>query len=753
MSKITLNNLINLQNETTAVNTINSNNNVIQAAFDNTLSRDGSFPNQMNSNLDMNSNRILNLPSPINGSEPIRLQDATSGIIIGPTVYVNAYIFSTVSSAAVATVPNDVVSISTMGYLTAGDNGGASYFRVSGNTLGGFQTFDGQWWGLNSKVVTPEMFGAVGNGTTDDFIPVSNSFIYTSSVGGGIVNCTSGKNYRIALNSSLTNRGLTLNTGVTLNLNNSQISLECTGYVYGIRPSSNTAILGPGTVKTTLSTGLTNGFGGDGAVWHAPIALGAAYGDGGTFASPSQFLTITNWRIERVTVDSVRNNGQGGLIHGFGGMSQGTVKNNIIPDNSTIAIAIGFDWYPLGLDDNDLTGSKAAYLAGTAGSLHPHDIVIESNTIGAMTMPYYLGPFGSHGIRLSGCYDIKVSNNTIESTTYCGIFSTGGDLSFEFAPPHIRILACKNMLIENNAMSNINDQFGVYLEAYPDNLYAAFSDPGNSQYPYVPLFYVDGYYTNSIIKGNRINSITGTSICPAIYCTFIKDATIEDNIIQGSAYGIQFKAGSKNIKAIRNDISICLLSGIIVDDSSVTPNGIILRDNSVHRNCLSGGTTGNIYLNFGIQTIVDSNTIGSLDEDLSSFGLVVTSNHISAIITNNTVPAVKSGGTAYNINTSTNTLNSVWVFKDNKYYGADTFFAGTTIIPVEREYSTAVPGVVITHARATRGTLSGNITPSFGTWSKGSTIWATDATSTQPGIVKCTVTGSPGTWTPLATVT
>lgn len=72
MTKITLDDLVNLQNETSAVNTLNSNSAVIETAFDNTLSRDGTSPNQMAAALDMNGNRIINLPSPMTDSEPVR---------------------------------------------------------------------------------------------------------------------------------------------------------------------------------------------------------------------------------------------------------------------------------------------------------------------------------------------------------------------------------------------------------------------------------------------------------------------------------------------------------------------------------------------------------------------------------------------------------------------------------------------------------------------------------------------------------
>lgn len=72
MAKITLTDVANLQNETTAVNAINNNNAVLEAASDNTLSRDGTSPNNMEANLDMDSNRIINLPAAVSSDEPVR---------------------------------------------------------------------------------------------------------------------------------------------------------------------------------------------------------------------------------------------------------------------------------------------------------------------------------------------------------------------------------------------------------------------------------------------------------------------------------------------------------------------------------------------------------------------------------------------------------------------------------------------------------------------------------------------------------
>jgi hypothetical protein len=72
---LTLSDVTTFQNDNTAVAIVNDNSAAIVTAMENTLSRDGTTPNQMGANLDMNSNRIINLPIPINASEPLRLAD------------------------------------------------------------------------------------------------------------------------------------------------------------------------------------------------------------------------------------------------------------------------------------------------------------------------------------------------------------------------------------------------------------------------------------------------------------------------------------------------------------------------------------------------------------------------------------------------------------------------------------------------------------------------------------------------------
>lgn len=118
--KITLNNVTTFVNDATAASTITANNGVIVAAINNTLSRDGTQPNTMQANIDMNSNRILNLPLPNSGSEPLRLQDAATlnggGTITVPSFSAGTNVTITgAAPAVIATVnnPTFITSITT----------------------------------------------------------------------------------------------------------------------------------------------------------------------------------------------------------------------------------------------------------------------------------------------------------------------------------------------------------------------------------------------------------------------------------------------------------------------------------------------------------------------------------------------------------------------------------------------------------------------------------------------------------------
>lgn len=72
---ITLSNVGNLIDATTAETTINNNSTAIETAFDSALNTSG---DQMKGTLDLNSSQIVNLPVPATANSPLRLQDLST---------------------------------------------------------------------------------------------------------------------------------------------------------------------------------------------------------------------------------------------------------------------------------------------------------------------------------------------------------------------------------------------------------------------------------------------------------------------------------------------------------------------------------------------------------------------------------------------------------------------------------------------------------------------------------------------------
>lgn len=78
MPKLTLSDISN-ESIPSASSTVNANNDLIEAAIENTLSRDGSTPNAMSAPIDMGTNRIINLAAPTSDNDAARKVDIIPG--------------------------------------------------------------------------------------------------------------------------------------------------------------------------------------------------------------------------------------------------------------------------------------------------------------------------------------------------------------------------------------------------------------------------------------------------------------------------------------------------------------------------------------------------------------------------------------------------------------------------------------------------------------------------------------------------
>ena len=152
MAKLTTTDLANLTNQTTAITQINANNALIEAAIENTVSRDGTSPNTMTSSLDMNSNDIINIAA----------LDASSITLDGISIL----------SSLPSVTPRGAWVTSTA--YAVGDlvtNTAITYICNTAHTSGTFTTDNssGYWTTfatLPATVKTPERFSGDGADTT-----------------------------------------------------------------------------------------------------------------------------------------------------------------------------------------------------------------------------------------------------------------------------------------------------------------------------------------------------------------------------------------------------------------------------------------------------------------------------------------------------------------------------------------------------------------------------------------------------------
>lgn len=125
--------------------------------------------------------------------------------------------FDTRADLEVAEIAVGVNLVRIAGYTSVGDGGGASYKRVGSEPphAGKIQSADGAWWELVGTTVTPQMFGAVADGSTDTTTAIQAAIDYAESL---VLNFTNGATVLLPPG------GYFLSS--TLTINSNQITIE-----------------------------------------------------------------------------------------------------------------------------------------------------------------------------------------------------------------------------------------------------------------------------------------------------------------------------------------------------------------------------------------------------------------------------------------------------------------------------------------------------------------------------------------------
>lgn len=182
MPKVTLNDVTSGYSAATVVN---ANNDRVEAALENTLSRDGSTPNTMGASLDMNSNRVINVGSPQSGTDAARWADVTSALAI--------------STALPSQTGNADRAIYTDGSALAWRK--TPYIsRTAAEIAGSVTPSDNSY-----AVADVKRYGAVGDGSTDDTAAIQRAHDALPSTGGTIYFSGPGSLYSMNTNGTYVN--------------------------------------------------------------------------------------------------------------------------------------------------------------------------------------------------------------------------------------------------------------------------------------------------------------------------------------------------------------------------------------------------------------------------------------------------------------------------------------------------------------------------------------------------------------------
>lgn len=325
-----------------------------------------------------------------------------------------------------------------------------------------------------AKTIRADLYGAVGDNTTDDTAAIQAAIDAASTLGGGTVLLESGKTYK-------TTAQINLKAGIRFDMNQAKIravlnaSSDCGVMVYANSFIENGHVEVDSTNCTSAQAGA-----------HAPIRVGNLTSNGGTVATPAAGENAGGWIIRNMIVESDKwiNSGNAASdfvgaagIQIYGGANNGLIENITVPDNSAMFAAVNMDWSHLGTITSTATyanmnTNKTNFNASTAYTTHPHNIVVRNIKCGALTAGRQSGAvdIGSFAVRLSGTFNVTVENVDVESVTYMAFRHTAGDLGFEFAQAVVKPFACKNVVFRNCSVQNGSTAHLAYSDSLADNV-------------------------------------------------------------------------------------------------------------------------------------------------------------------------------------------------------------------------------------------------------------------------------------------
>lgn len=573
--------------------------------------------------------------------------------------------------------------------------------------------------------VSPEDFGAVANGVTNDYQAIQNAIDYLVSIGGGTVICKNGATYA-------TNPAPAIKNNVTVDMRGATWNMTLgSGNVYGVRIGTNSGI--QNGVLHAISTGTPSSQ----LMFHSAISIGEPNNAGFTPANPGYYQSANNWFVQNMTIDTTRPNGV--ALQGMGSIYNGIVENVIVPSNA-LCSGIHFDWGNVGtVSSGSIPATRTAYDAGECYTTHPNNIIIRNLTVGDLSYPLAAPDLGTRAVRLSACYGITIENVKVGGTTYAAFNHVGGDLGFEFAQADVRLFACRGTSVKNFQADN-SGQWGAYIDTYADNIAGAVSSG------YAPIFDVLMQGDITLDQFTTVGLGLNTNE-DGIRLEFVKGVYVKDAICFNHNHGMYIDQSAQNIKVEKGNYYYNQRDGIAIRDNVDTRyiniDSVVAQRNGLYA---SASIPSGIKVSGGTSINVQNCFLGSTSEDYQVTGLFVDAAAVHVKIVNNTVLEVVAGGFAFDISDD-GVYTAVDIFNGNVYNGTvGTAYTGQRIYPIAREYDPASQNFVGVWF-ASKSFLSADTTPPSGTWKTGDRILYSGGSvaNSYTGTI-CITGGTPGTW-------
>lgn len=576
----------------------------------------------------------------------------------------------TVETIADLLAENTAVVI-TQGYYSVGDGGHAAYRYVFGdttatNTVTVFEGSSGRYFLMQSGSISAKQAGAVGDGSADD-----GPFLQAG------LNASVNLTFRIDPLAYRSTAGLIIPDHVKVIARGATITVETTGSDRAVDMGSWCEWVG-GTVIDAYQSG------GDGSSNdHCPFRFGDYLGVANAGVSNSIVRECTmdvtgDYPAVSVLVTQNSNN----IL----------IAENEVPASSTLDDAFVVHWgYVTGGDE-------------TAGTRHPHNIVIRNNHVGVLSTTTRDGG----AVSVSAAYDVDVDTLKSDQCRY-PIYSTTGDFGFKYSGLTVQTLG--SVSLRNSTCLAVRNA-GAYITSVDNDAVQ--------------------HTLNHVIDNCTLIGFNDGGGQAGLFMSNVRNLTVRNSVLAGHEYGTVFTNGCQNILFDTVLFATNRLAGFMGSDpntKNVTVRSCRFQNNS---SGVSGTNAAAIRLLAGENFRILDNDIGNpVTEANQEVGIECIPSSVNMTITGNRVLNVKSGGVdeGYYLGNSVDT-GHLWLVSGNTA-NATTLMVGPDQIP----YTT----------RAKYRVFTGTATPTVGTYLKGDMVVFNEATST-PFAKICSVAGSPGTW-------